>query len=41
MVGLGALEDHSPKPLRAWNCTPDDVRNQIIEIALDHGDLSP
>jgi len=36
-----ALQDRSPKPLRVWNRIPDDVRDQIIEMALDHGDLSP
>ena len=39
--GPEALQDRSPKPLRVWNRIPDDVRDQIIEMALDHGDLSP
>ena len=39
--GPEALQDRSPKPLRFWNRIPDDVRDQIIEMALDHGDLSP
>ena len=39
--GPEALQDRSPKPLRVWNRIPDDVRDQIVEMALDHGDLSP
>ena len=35
------MQDRSPKPLRVWNRIPDDVRDQIVEMALDHGDLSP
>ena len=35
------MQDRSPKPLRVWNRIPDDVRDQIAEMALDHGDLSP
>ena len=37
----GRFAEPSPKPLRVWNRIPDDVRDQIIEMALDHGDLSP
>ena len=39
--GLDALEDHRPKPLRVWNRIPDDVREKILELALDEPDLSP
>ena len=39
--GIDALADRSPKPSRVWNRIPDDVREQVIEMALDHGDLSP
>jgi len=39
--GIEALEDRSPKPSRVWNRIPDDVRQQIVEMALDDGDLSP
>lgn len=39
--GIEALEDRSPKPQRVWNRIPDDVRQQIVEMALDDGDLSP
>ena len=39
--GPEALQDRSPKLLRVWNRIPDDVRDQLVEMALDHGDLSP
>ena len=35
------MEDRFPKSLRVWNSIPDDVRDQIVEMASDHGDLSP
>lgn len=38
--GLDALEDHRPKPRRVWNRIPDEVRQKIIELALDEPDLS-
>ena len=39
--GLEALEDRSPKPRRVWNRIPEDVREQIVELALDEPELSP
>jgi putative transposase len=39
--GLEALEDKSPKPERVWNRIPDDVRGQIVQLALDEPELSP
>jgi len=39
--GIEALEDRSPKPLRVWNRIPDDVRQQIIDLALEEPELSP
>lgn len=39
--GAEALEDRSPRPLRVWNRIPDDVRQQIVDMALDEPDLSP
>ena len=39
--GAEALEDQSPKPLRVWNRIPDNVRQQIIDLALDEPELSP
>ena len=39
--GVDALEDHKPRPKRVWNRIPDDVRNQLLELALNEPDLSP
>ncbi len=33
--GPEALEDRSPRPGRVWNRIPDDVRNRIVQLALD------
>jgi len=39
--GPEALEDRSPKPLHVWNRIPDEVRDQVVELALDQSELSP
>ncbi len=39
--GPEALEDRSPKPDRVWNRIPDEVREQIVQLALDDPELSP
>ena len=39
--GFEALEDRSAAPGRVWNRIPDDVRDRIVELALDEPDLSP
>jgi len=39
--GVDALEDQSPKPLRVWNRIPDNVRQQIVDLALEETELSP
>ncbi len=39
--GVDALEDRSPKPLHVWNRIPDDVRRQIVDLALEEPELSP
>mgnify|MGYP001472058407 CR=1 FL=1 len=39
--GVEALEDKSSAPSRVWNRIPDDVRDQIIALALDCPELSP
>ena len=39
--GPEALEDRSPKPCRVWNRIPDDVRVQILDLALNELELSP
>ena len=35
------MEDRSPKPNRVWNRIPDDVRVQILDLALNEPELSP
>jgi len=39
--GVEGLEDRHSAPSRVWNRIPDDVRDRIIDMALDHTDLSP
>ena len=39
--GPEALEDRRPCPKRVWNRIPDEIRQQIIELALDEPELSP
>ena len=39
--GVDALEDKVPRPARVWNRIPDNIRRQIIELALDEPELSP
>ena len=35
------LEDRTSGPVRVWNRIPDDVRRQIVDLALDEPELSP
>jgi putative transposase len=39
--GTAGLADRSSGPGRIWNRIPDDVRRQIVDLALDKPDLSP
>ena len=39
--GVDALTDKAPMPARVWNKIPDDVREQIVELALEEPELSP
>jgi len=39
--GIEAPADHRSKPDRVWNRIPDDVPGQIIDLALEHPELSP
>jgi putative transposase len=39
--GVDALEDRSPRPGRVWNRIPDEVRDKIIDLALDEPELAP
>jgi putative transposase len=39
--GPEALEDRRPRPDRVWNRIPDQVRERIVNLALDEPTLSP
>ena len=39
--GEAGLEDRTSGPGRIWNRIPDDVRRQIVDLALDEPELSP
>ena len=39
--GMDGLEDRCSGPGRVWNQIPDEIRRQIVELALDEPDLSP
>ena len=39
--GESRLEDRNSSPGRVWNRIPDDVRGQIIDLALEETQLSP
>ena len=39
--GLDALEDRKPRPKRVWNRIPDEIRDKVIERALEEPELSP
>jgi putative transposase len=41
MGGPEALEDQLPHPSRTWNCIPDNIRQRIVDLALDVPELSP
>jgi transposase-like protein len=38
--GVEALADHRSRPDRIWNRIPDDVRDQIVALALEAPELS-
>ncbi len=39
--GFDALADRSPRPRSVWNRIPDEVREDVVDIALEHEDLTP
>ena len=39
--GPEALRDRSPSPRRIWNRLPEEIRSQIIDLALEQPELSP
>ena len=39
--GEAALEDGKPGPQRAWSRVPENIQQQIVDMALEHSELSP
>jgi len=39
--GPEALKDESSAPSRVWNRIGADIQDQIVEMALEHSELSP
>ena len=39
--GPEALEDRQPGPIRAWNRIPTEIRQKLVDLALEEPDLSP
>ncbi len=39
--GPEALEDRPSHPSRIWNRIPDEIRPQIVDLALEQSELSP
>ena len=39
--GGAGLEERTSGPVRVWNRIPDDVRGQIVYLALEEPELSP
>ena len=39
--GPEALGDRPPRPDRVWNRIPDDIRERIVQLALNEPALSP
>jgi transposase InsO family protein len=39
--GEAGLEDRRPHPGRIWNRIPDEVRQAVVDLALDEPELSP
>ena len=40
-ANMEALADHRSRPDRIWNRILDDIRGQIIDLALELPELSP
>ena len=39
--GVDGLEDHKPKPRRQWNRLSKRVKAEVLQMALEHTELSP
>jgi putative transposase len=40
-AGEEGLVDHRPNPHQIWNRIPQEVKQQVVELALEHPDRSP
>jgi putative transposase len=40
-AGTEGLADRAPQRQQFWNCIPESIREQVVEIALEKTDLSP
>lgn len=40
-AGPEGLEDRRPRPRRVWNRIPDEMRQRILELAIEAPELSP
>lgn len=39
--GPDALEDRKPMPGHVWNRIPDDIRQQVVDFALEEPEMTP
>lgn len=39
--GVDALADRPPRPKSVWNRIPDNIREDVVEFALEYEDLTP
>ena len=39
--GYDGLTDRKPGPVQCWNQIPDEIRQQVVEVALERPDQSP
>jgi putative transposase len=39
--GIDALEDQASRPIVIWNRIPDEIRNAVLDLALERPELSP
>ena len=40
-AGTEGLADQAPQRQQFWNCIPQSIREQVVEVALEKSDLSP
>ncbi len=41
MFGFDGLQDKKPAPRPRWNAIPEKIQNEVLDLALEHTDLSP